>query len=139
MSGYAMLILLLLAVLADVYGIQQLGSEAAMGTGIVIVIAATLIFILVMPGFYMLQPNQAAAITLFGSYAGTDRTTGLRWTWPWLTKKKVSVRANNFISDKIKVNDLRGNPIEMAAELVGRVGDAAAASFDVGGHRSFAN
>src|SRR5690348_11229970 len=62
-SGYAMLIVLLLAILADVYGIQQLGTHAATGLGITIVIAATLVFILVMPGFYMLQPNQAAAIT----------------------------------------------------------------------------
>ena len=136
-SGYAMLLLLLVAILADVFGIQQLGMESDVGTGIVIVIAATLVFILVMPGFYMLQPNQAAAITLFGSYAGTDRTTGLRWTWPWLAKKKVSVRANNFISDKIKVNDLRGNPIEMAAQIVWRVVDTAQALFDVDDYRSF--
>ena len=137
MSGYAMLILLLAAILADIFGIQQLGTNTGTGTGIIIVIAATLIFILVMPGFYMLQPNQAAAITLFGSYAGTDRTTGLRWTWPWLAKKKVSVRASNFISDKIKVNDLRGNPIEMAAQIVWRVVDTAQALFDVDDYRSF--
>jgi len=136
-SGYAMLLLLLAAILADIFGIQRLGMESDVGTGIVIVIAATLVFILVMPGFYMLQPNQAAAITLFGSYAGTDRTTGLRWTWPWLAKKKVSVRANNFISDKIKVNDLRGNPIEMAAQIVWRVVDTAQALFDVDDYRSF--
>jgi regulator of protease activity HflC (stomatin/prohibitin superfamily) len=136
-SGYAMLLLLLAAILADIFGIQQLGSEAATGTGIVIVIAATLVFVLVMPGFYMLQPNQAAAITLFGSYAGTDRTTGLRWTWPWLTKKKVSVRANNFISDVIKVNDLRGNPVEMAAQIVWRVLDTAQALFDVDDYKQF--
>ena len=136
-SGYAMLIVLLLAILADVYGIGQLGTDNGTGTGIIVVIAATLVFVLVMPGFYMLQPNQAAAITLFGSYSGTDRTTGLRWTWPWLTKKKVSVRANNFISDKIKVNDLRGNPIEMAAQIVWRVVDTAQALFDVDDYRSF--
>ena len=136
-SGYAMLLLLLAAIFADIFGIQRLGMESDVGTGIVIVIAATLVFILVMPGFYMLQPNQAAAITLFGSYAGTDRTTGLRWTWPWLAKKKVSVRANNFISDKIKVNDLRGNPIEMAAQIVWRVVDTAQALFDVDDYRSF--
>jgi len=136
-SGYAMLLLLLAAIFADIFGIQRLGMENDVGTGLVIVIAATLVFILVMPGFYMLQPNQAAAITLFGSYAGTDRTTGLRWTWPWLAKKKVSVRANNFISDKIKVNDLRGNPIEMAAQIVWRVVDTAQALFDVDDYRSF--
>ena len=52
-------------------------------------------------GFYMIQPNQAAAITLFGSYRGTDRSTGLRWVWPWMGKTKISARANNLVSDKI--------------------------------------
>jgi regulator of protease activity HflC (stomatin/prohibitin superfamily) len=85
----------------------------------------------------MLQPNQAVAITLFGDYQGTDRATGLRWTWPWMGKKKVSVRANNFISDKIKVNDLRGNPIEMAAQIVWRVVDSAQALFDVDDYKNF--
>jgi len=136
-SGYAMLLLLLAAIFADIFGIQRLGMENDVGTGLVIVIAATLVFILVMPGFYMLQPNQAAAITLFGSYAGTDRTTGLRWTWPWLAKKKVSVRANNFISDKIKVNDLRGNPIDIAAQIMWRVVDTAQALFDVDDYKQF--
>lgn len=116
-SGYAMLIVLLLAVLSDVYAIRGIGAPAD-GANVVIVIAATLMFIVIMPGFFMIQPNQAAAITLFGSYSGTDRQTGLRWAWPWLSKKKVSVRANNFISDKIKVNDLRGNPVEIAAQIV---------------------
>ena len=69
-------------------------------------------------GFYMLQPNQAAVITLFGSYRGTDRAEGLRWVWPWMIRAKISARANNVISDKIKVNDLRGNPIEIAAQVV---------------------
>src|SRR3982751_6463331 len=119
MSGYVMLIVLLAAILADFYGIKRLGNADIMGLALVVV--ATLVFILVMPGFYMLQPNQAAAITLFGSYSGTDRATGLRWTWPWLAKKKGSVRGNKFIPDKTKRNDLRGNPIEMAAQIVWRV------------------
>ena len=137
MSGYVMLIVLLLATLPDVYGIQQLGGLGGGATGFTIVIAATLVFILVMPGFFMLQPNQAAAITLFGEYRGTDRATGLRWTWPWLAKKKLSVRANNFISEKIKVNDLRGNPVEMAAQIVWRVVDTAQALFDVDDYKQF--
>jgi regulator of protease activity HflC (stomatin/prohibitin superfamily) len=136
-SGYAMLIILLLAILADIYGIQGLGGYGSTAMSFLIVIAATLVFIVIMPGFFMLQPNQAAAITLFGEYRGTDRATGLRWTWPWLAKKKLSVRANNFISDKIKVNDLRGNPIEMAAQIVWRVVDTAQALFDVDDYRSF--
>jgi regulator of protease activity HflC (stomatin/prohibitin superfamily) len=136
-SGYAMLLVLLVAILADAYGIRELGTYGQSTVGLAIVIAATLVFILVMPGFYMLQPNQAAAITLFGAYRGTDRATGLRWTWPWLAKKKLSVRANNFISEKIKVNDLRGNPIEMAAQIVWRVVDTAQALFDVDDYKEF--
>ena len=135
-SGYVMLIILLLAIVADVYGIDQLGT-APSAAGLIIVLAATLVFILVMPGFYMLQPNQAVAITLFGEYRGTDRVTGLRWTWPWMGKKKVSVRANNFISEKIKVNDLRGNPIDMAAQIMWRVVDTAQALFDIDDYKQF--
>ena len=136
MSGYVMLIILFLAILGDIYGIGRLG-EGPDPTGVAVVIVATIVFILVMPGFYMLQPNQAVAITLFGEYRGTDRVTGLRWTWPWMGKKKVSVRANNFISDRIKVNDQRGNPIEMAAQVVWRVIDTAQALFDVDDYRNF--
>ena len=135
-SGYAMLMVLLLTIVADIYGIRGL-ARADGGTSLTIVIAATLIFALVAPGFYMLQPNQAAAITLFGEYRGTDRSTGLRWTWPWMAKKKVSVRANNFISEKIKVNDLRGNPIDIAAQIMWRVFDTAQALFDVDDYKQF--
>src|SRR6476646_9630114 len=131
-----MLVVLFLTILADLYGFSGLGAVAN-GGSLMIVVIATVVFILVMPGFYMLQPNQAAAITLFGDYRGTDRVTGLRWTWPWMAKKKVSVRANNFISDKIKVNDLRGNPIEMAAQIMWRVVDTAQALFDVDDYKQF--
>ncbi len=136
-SGYVMLLILLVAILADILGIQRLGTYSSTGAGSIIVIAATLVFILIMPGFYMLQPNQAAAITLFGEYRGSDRSTGLRWTWPWMAKKKLSVRANNFISDKLKVNDLRGNPVEIAAQIVYRVVDTAQALFDVDDYKQF--
>jgi regulator of protease activity HflC (stomatin/prohibitin superfamily) len=136
-SGYVMLVVLLLAIVADIYGISLLGSWGSEGTGLLITIVATIVFILVLPGFYMLQPNQAVAITLFGAYRGTDRSTGLRWTWPWMGKKKVSVRANNFISEKIKVNDLRGNPIEMAAQIMWRVVDTAQALFDIDDYKQF--
>ena len=130
LSGYGMLIVLLLAILGDIYGINRLSSGGE-AIDIATVIIATIAFILVFPGFFMLQPNQAAAITLFGEYQGTDRNTGLRWIWPWMAKKKVSVRANNFISDKIKVNDLRGNPIDIAAQIMWRVVDTAQARFEV--------
>ena len=88
-------------------------------------------------GLYMLQPNQAALLTLFGSYRGTDRGEGLRWANPFYIKRKVSVRARNFNSEKLKVNDLRGNPIEIAAAIVWRVDDTAQATFDVDNYEAY--
>jgi regulator of protease activity HflC (stomatin/prohibitin superfamily) len=131
-SGYVMLLVLLGAVALGFYGYSMNG-----GTGVLLVLIAAFSFVLIMPGFYMLQPNQASAITLFGSYKGTDRKTGLRWVLPWYGRTKISARANNLISDKIKVNDLRGNPIEMAAQVVWRVTDTAQALFDVDDYKAF--
>ena len=130
-SGYAMLLLLIAALVLGIFG-TTIGND-----GIVLVIIAAISFTMILSGFYMLQPNQAAAITLFGSYKGTDRKTGLRWVLPWYGKAKISARANNLISDKIKVNDLRGNPIEMAAQVVWRVTDTAQALFDVDDYKAF--
>src|SRR3546814_18893503 len=92
---------------------------------------AGIVGLLILCGFYLINPNEAAAIQLFGAYTGTDREEGLRWVLPWLTRKKIAVSANNVISDKIKVNDLRGNPIEMAAQVVWSGTDTAQALCDV--------
>lgn len=129
MNGLVMLAVLLAAVVAAFFMFRS----GALPFGIPLGIVAFFI----LPGFYMVQPNQAVAILLFGAYSGTDRTEGLRWTWPWMTRKKISVRANNLISQQIKVNDLRGNPIEMAAQVVWRVRDSAQALFDVDDYREF--
>jgi len=88
-------------------------------------------------GLYMLQPNQTALLTLFGSYRGTDRSEGLRWANPFYVKRKISVRARNFNSEKLKVNDLRGNPIEIAAAIVWRIDDTAQATFDVDNYEAY--
>jgi hypothetical protein len=90
-----------------------------------------------MGGFYSIQPNEAVAVLLFGAYRGTDRATGLRWVWPWLTRKKISMRVRNVTSDKLKVNDKDGNPIEIAANVVWRVQDSAQALFDVDDYERF--
>ena len=136
-SGYLMLILMLLSIAAAIWGFAEIAGDQGALIDVVVVIAGALLAIFILCGFFMLQPNQAAAITLFGDYRGTDRTTGLRWVWPWMVRKKVSVRAVNFISDRIKVNDQRGNPIEMAAQVVWRVIDTAQALFDVDDYRNF--
>jgi regulator of protease activity HflC (stomatin/prohibitin superfamily) len=88
-------------------------------------------------GLYMLQPNQAALLMFFGRYQGTDRGEGLRWANPFYTTTKLSVRARNFNSEKLKVNDLRGNPIEIAAAIVWRVEDTARAAFDVENYEAY--
>jgi regulator of protease activity HflC (stomatin/prohibitin superfamily) len=107
-----------------------LGSMAA-------VVAAIAIAAWCFLGLYMLQPNQAALLMFFGSYRGTDRSEGLRWANPFYAKTKMSVRAHNFNSEKLKVNDLRGNPIEIAATVVWRVDDTARASFDVENYEGY--
>lgn len=92
---------------------------------------AVVVELLLLSGLYMLQPNQAAVLTLFGNYVGTDRNEGLRWANPFYRKTKVSLRAQNIISEKLKVNDKRGNPVEIAAAIVWRIHDTAQATFDV--------
>ena len=98
-----------------------------------------LALLLVGSGFFMIQPNQAVVVTLFGKYRATERTQGLRWIWPWMGRKKVSVRAHNIHSEKIKVNDKRGNPVDVACNVVWRVDDTAQAVFDVDDYKQFVN
>ena len=135
-NGYVMLLVLLGSMLWFGWAMSSVIPDEPnadfLGMGLSIAI-----FLFVSSGFYMLQPNQGVALTLFGAYKGTDRNEGLRWTWPWIAKAKISLRANNLISEKIKVNDLRGNPIEMAAQVVWRVTDTAQALFDVDDYKSF--
>jgi regulator of protease activity HflC (stomatin/prohibitin superfamily) len=140
-SGYLMLLLFLALLVLTVLRVFSFAAsnpedDAVLGF-LIPTMLSVLGLILISAGFYMLQPNQGAAITLFGSYRGTDRNTGLRWVWPWMGKTKISVRANNLISEKIKVNDLRGNPIEMAAQVVWRVVDTAQALYDVDDYKAF--
>jgi regulator of protease activity HflC (stomatin/prohibitin superfamily) len=87
--------------------------------------------VLMLVGLYMLQPNEAAILTLFGRYAGSDRSEGLRWANPFYVKRKISLRARNLNAPTLKVNDKRGNPVEISAVVVWRVADTARAVFDV--------
>ena len=140
-SGYLMLLAFLGLLALIIWRIVSLASSNPSDDAILGFVVPTLlgavVLVLISAGFYMIQPNQAAAITLFGAYRGTDRLNGLRWVWPWMGKTKISVRANNLVSDKIKVNDLRGNPIEMAAQVVWRVTDTAQALYDVDDYKAF--
>jgi regulator of protease activity HflC (stomatin/prohibitin superfamily) len=101
------------------------------------VIATAVAIAFIAGGFFMLQPNQAGVLTLFGDYLGTERRAGLRWTLPWNIRKRLSVRAHNHNVDTLKVNDKRGNPVEIAAVVVWRVEDTAQALFDVEDFENF--
>jgi regulator of protease activity HflC (stomatin/prohibitin superfamily) len=87
--------------------------------------------VLLIAGLYVLQPNEAALLTFFGRYTGTDRSKGLRWANPFLLKRKLSLRARNLNAPTLKVNDQRGNPIEISAAVVWSVQDTAQAAYDV--------
>jgi regulator of protease activity HflC (stomatin/prohibitin superfamily) len=88
-------------------------------------------------GFTVIQPNDSRVLILFGKYIGTVRDSGFWWVNPFTSKTKVSLRIHNFNSEKIKVNDLHGNPIEIAAVIVWRVIDSARALFDVQNYEEF--
>ena len=137
-SGYLMLVVGLAFVAAGVAVVVLTAqrtmpvSWGAFGGVLLILVGA-----LLLAGLFMLQPNQGAVLTLFGTYAGTERRDGLRWANPFYRKTKVSLRAHNFVSDRIKVNDARGNPIEIAAAIAWRVRDSAQALFDVEDYEAY--
>ncbi len=137
-NGYVMLLVLL----GLVIGLPALffGFGPKVGAVVLPFLAlGVLSLLMILIGFFMIQPNQAVVITLFGEYRGTTRKEGLHWIWPWMGKTKVSVRAHNIHSDKVKINDLRGNPIEVACNVVWRVDDTAQAVFDVDDYKEFVN
>ena len=100
-----------------------------------LVIGVVLLFALA--GFYMVEPNQAAVQSLFGKYIGTVKEQGLRWNNPFYSARKISLRVRNFESSKLKVNDLDGSPIEIAAVVVWQVVDSAEAVYNVDDYESF--
>ncbi|WP_459003450.1 SPFH domain-containing protein [Stenotrophomonas sp. PSU_St103] len=100
-----------------------------------ILVAALAVFALA--GLYTVQPNQAAVLSLFGKYVGTVKDNGLRWNNPFYAKRRVSQRVRNFESGKLKVNELDGSPIEIAAVIVWQVVDASEAVYNVDDYESF--
>lgn len=133
-GGWSWLLLVFLLTLGAIAAIVTLGRA-----GLIVTIPCAVIAALILCGFYTLQPNQAAVVILFGDYKGTDRVTGLRWVPFWYERKKVSLRVRNVTSEALKVNDQRGNPIEIAANVVWRVSDSARALFDVDDYAVFVN
>jgi regulator of protease activity HflC (stomatin/prohibitin superfamily) len=128
----------LLAILAGMLAIIALGVLGLRTGPIGVVMGLSFLGLaFALFGLYMVEPNQAAVISLFGRYVGTVKDAGLRWNNPFFTKRKVSLRVRNFESGKLKVNELEGSPIEIAAVIVWQVVDSAEAVFNVDDYESF--
>lgn len=136
MPGIPMLLVLLVVLLADAWlfftGVQGASPPTAIAA---VLVAALTVFLMI--GLYMVEPNQAAVLSLFGKYVGTVKDNGLRWNNPFFAKRKVSQRVRNFESGKLKVNELDGSPIEIAAVIVWQVVDSAEAVYNVDDYESF--
>ena len=115
-------------------GITVLSQRMVPGVLGIALLAAGIVLLV---GLYMLQPNEGVILTLFGKYQGTDRTEGLRWRNPLQSGKKISLRARNLNTAPLKVNDKRGNPVEIGAAVVWRVHDTAQAVFDIDDYTRF--
>lgn len=130
----------LLALLAGLIGCAALfvtGIPAQSIPQIVAAVLLGLVLVVCLGGFYMIEPNQAAVLSLFGRYIGTVKDQGLRWNNPFYSARKISLRTRNFESSKLKVNDLEGSPIEIAAVVVWQVVDSAEAVYNVDDYESF--
>lgn len=135
-SGYLMLVVLAVAQGLSIYLLYR-AAVAISPAGIVGSALALLIIAILWAGFFMVHPNEAKVLQLFGKYAGTVHEPGLKWANPFYAKTKVSTRVRNFESGKLKVNDSRGSPIEIAAVVVWKVFDTAEALFEVDDYEEF--
>ena len=136
MSGYVAILLLLVTSVGT--GFWLVSTVRSQNTTLIVVSAlAGVILSILWAGFFMVHPNEARVLQLFGKYAGTVRTPGLQWANPFYTKAKVSVRVRNFETTKLKVNDLNSNPIEVASVVVWKVVDTAEAMFEVDDYNEY--
>jgi regulator of protease activity HflC (stomatin/prohibitin superfamily) len=135
-AGVPVVLLLVVLGAANLYFfVQSVRAEALLIIGVTSVLWVLLVFLAA--GFFMVNPNEARVLQLFGEYAGTAKDAGLRWANPFLTKKRMSLRVRNFESSHLKVNDADGNPIEIAAVVVWRVVETAEAAFEVDDYENY--
>jgi SPFH domain / Band 7 family len=135
-SGYLMLVVLAVAQLGLAYAIYRAAVALSIG-GIIAAALATVLVAICWAGFFMVHPNEAKVLQLFGKYVGTVHEPGLKWANPFYSKTAVSTRVRNFESGRLKVNDSNGSPIEIAAVVVWKVFDTAEALFVVDDYEEF--
>jgi regulator of protease activity HflC (stomatin/prohibitin superfamily) len=133
LPGIPFLVVLIVLAIAFLGFVARPLQPASMASAVV----AVPILLFLAKGFFQVQPNQGQVMQLFGRYAGTERREGLRWTNPFYSRRPVSLRVRNFESNRLKVNDNDGNPIEIAAIVVWQVVDTAEAVFCVDDYENF--
>lgn len=135
-SGYLMILVLLVAQFATAYAIFVALRAMSIG-GAIVAIFASVVVLVCWAGLFMIHPNEAKVLQLFGKYVGTVHEPGLKWANPFYAKSAVSTRIRNFESGQLKVNDSQGSPIEIAAVVVWKVFDTAEALFEVDDYEEF--
>lgn len=136
LPGIPVLLVVLLLLLA-VIGLLISGVSDQSGGKVALAVLFGLVLMVSLGGFYTIEPNQAGVLSLFGKYIGTAKEPGLRWNNPFYSVRKVSLRVRNFESGKLKVNELEGSPIEIAAVIVWQVVDSAEAVYNVDDFESY--
>ncbi|MCD9033513.1 SPFH domain-containing protein [Luteimonas sp. Y-2-2-4F] len=137
LPGIPVTLLLIAVLLAVAYGVATVLFADAGAARLIAAVPVAALAVFCLAGLYMVEPNQSAVLSLFGKYVGTVHDNGLRWNSPFYTKRKVSLRVRNFESGRLKVNELDGSPIEIAAVIVWKVVDSAEAVFNVDDYESF--
>ena len=136
LPGIPAVLVLLIAILADI-ALLVLGIIIQAVPLIISAALAIPVLFFLLAGLFMVNPNEARVLQLFGRYVGTVHDEGLRWANPFFTKGKISVRVRNFETERSKVNDADGNPIEIAVVVVWKVVDTAEATFEVDDYENF--
>ncbi len=140
-SGWVMAPALLVAAAGSIYGliltIDRMDDQGRFDVAFVFWMLAITLCVVLFRGLFVVNPGEGKVLQLFGSYAGTSKTPGLRWDNPLFHRTRISLRVRNFESQKLKVNDNEGNPIEIAAVVVWRVVDTAEASFEVDNYENY--
>ncbi len=131
------LLVVLVIVIAAAIGLIVLAAVAAGPALIAVSVVAIVAAAFLLTGLFTVNPNQGKVLQLFGAYRGTAREPGLRWANPFYAKRAISLRVRNFETAKLKVNDKRGNPVEIAAVVVWRVVDTAEAAFHVDNYENY--
>jgi regulator of protease activity HflC (stomatin/prohibitin superfamily) len=135
LPGLPMALLLLVVLGFAIYGLIAAANGSAWR---IVALSLTIVFdLFLFVGLFIVNPNEGKVLQFFGDYVGTAKVPGLRWANPLYSKKRISLRVRNFESARLKVNDLEGNPIEIAAVVVWRVIDTAEAVFQVDDYQNF--